>query len=165
MKVTMKTERLLAVYRMLSAARCNKMDDADKIRIWKIQRSMKPVAVKFEEDVRSANETLRPDGFDELLEKARRIEDAEKSEFGEIGTPEREREFVDMLTAKNPNYAAFQRKRREYVSLCNVAVKDYAEKEVQIEFDKLSEEAFAKFVSSNDWTLDQISTVADYICE
>lgn len=165
MKKTLKTEHLLVIYRLLSAAKCSKMENADKIKVWKIQRAVKPFATKFEDDVKSANENLRPEGFAEVLEKAKRIEDAEKEDFGPIDSQQREREFVDMLTSKSKDYADFQRMRSDYVNLCNTAVKEFAEKEATVEYDPLSEDAFAKFVGSNDWTLEQISTIADFVCE
>ena len=43
------------------------------------------------------------------------------------------------------------------------AVKEFADAEVELEFDALSEDAFAKLMASNDWKVDQVMTVADLI--
>ena len=45
------------------------------------------------------------------------------------------------------------------------AVKEFADAEVELEFDALSEDAFAKLMASNDWTMQQIGFLADNICQ
>ena len=44
-------------------------------------------------------------------------------------------------------------------------MKEEAEKEVELTFDKLSEEAFSKLVASNDWTCGQIMALSDAVAE
>lgn len=162
MKQEIKTEKLLVAYRILSAAKCSKMEDADKIKVWKIQRAMKPVAEQFDDDIRTAGETLKPEGYDDALQKALTLEQKEKKAFGEL-TQRNEREFVAMLSEKNEDYSKFQQMHTKYRKLVDDAVKEYADKEATLEYEPLSEDAFAAFVSSNDWTLEKISLIADYI--
>lgn len=165
MKKTIKTETLLALYRLLSAAKCNKMDDADKIKVWKIQRAMKPVAEQFDDDVKSSGEKLRPEGFDEALQMAQKVEQDARKDFGDIDTPQREREFVEMLISENKEYAKFQEQNRNYVKVCNDAVREFADKDVELDYEPLTEDALSKLISSNDWTLGQVSFIADYVCQ
>ena len=47
----------------------------------------------------------------------------------------------------------------------NDAVKEYADNEVEIEFEPVSEEVFGKLMASNDWTVDQATTLGDFVCE
>ena len=62
MTTTLKTEKVLSAYQVLSTAKYGKLDDADKIKVWKIARQMKPVAEKFEDDSKSAAEAMKPEG-------------------------------------------------------------------------------------------------------
>lgn len=146
MSKTVRTNGILEAYNILSTAKYTKLDDADKIRVWKIARTMKPIAMQFDEDSKDAVERLKPEGFDERLQKAQDYErvtkdkDADASEL-EMGAAE---------------YNDFLRELRRYNSLVSEAVKEYAEKEVKLDFEPLTEDAFAKLMASNDWTIEQV---------
>ena len=43
--------------------------------------------------------------------------------------------------------------------------KEFAEKEISLEFDPISESAFNKLMNSNDWNFAQTVELADIICE
>ena len=73
-KVTLTTEKVLTAFNVLKGASYQKMTDDDKIKLWKIARSMKPIATKFEDDSKDAAEKLKPEGLDEQLEKAKEYE-------------------------------------------------------------------------------------------
>lgn len=44
---------------------------------------------------------------------------------------------------------------QNYNRLVADAVKEFADKEVEIEFEPLSEDAFGKLMASNEWTMEQ----------
>ena len=52
-----------------------------------------------------------------------------------------------------------------YNKLIAEAVKEYGEKEVKIEFEPLTEDAFAKLMSGNDWSIGVASEIGDLISE
>ena len=56
-----KTEQVLGAFNVLNTAKYAKMDDADKIKVWKIARALKPIATKFDEDSKDAAEKLKPE--------------------------------------------------------------------------------------------------------
>lgn len=151
-----KTEMLLAVFNVLNTAKYGKLDDADKIKVWKIARQMKPIATKFEEETKDAAEKMKPgEEFDEQLQKAQQYE-------VEIRKPDCNAEKLPMGAAE---YQAFITEFKNYQKLVSDAVKEYADKEVEIEFEPVSEEVFGKLMSSNDWTVDQTTTLGDFICQ
>ena len=151
-----KTEMLLAVFNVLNTAKYGKLDDQDKIKVWKIARMMKPIATKFEEETKDAAEKMKPgEEFDEQLQKAQQYE-------VEIRKPDCNAEKLPMGAAE---YQAFITEFKKYQKLVNDAVKEFADKEVEIEFEPVSEEVFGKLMSSNDWTVDQTTTLGDFICE
>ena len=75
MKKTVKTSEILSTFNVLSNAKYGKMEDSDKIKVWKICRKLKPIATKFDEDTKDAAEKMKPtEDFDERLSKAQQYE-------------------------------------------------------------------------------------------
>ena len=158
MKKTIKTSEILAAFNILNSAKYGSMEDADKIKVWKITRALKPIATKFDEDSKDAAEKMKPKyegGFDETLQKAQEYErmirdtnvDAKKLPMGAA------------------EYNAFIEKFKEYNKLVGKAVEDFANKEVTINIEPISEDAFGKLMASNDWTFGQTTALSEIICE
>ena len=155
MKQTIKTEKVLSAYRVLSTAKYTKMDDSDKIKVWKIARALKPVATKFDEDSKDASEKMKPDGFDENLQNAQEFERVTKDANAD----------ASKLKMGAAEYNVFIRELQKYNKLVGDAVKEFADKEVEVEFDKLTEEAFGKLMASNEWTMEQTLEIGMLIVE
>lgn len=150
MKTTIKTEKVLKVYQILNTTKYGKLDDADKVKVWKIARKLKPVATKFDEDSKDAAEKLKPyEGFEDDLQKAQ------------------EYERLKGVNAKMDidDYQKFIAAFKAYQELVGKAVKEYADVEVEVEFDTISEDAFSKLMASNEWTLDQAVEIGEFITE
>ena len=153
-KKTLKTSEILNIYNVLNSAKYTKMDDADKIKAWKICRKLKPIATKFDEDSKDAAEKMKPaDNFDEKFQKAREYERLTNEH----------KPAIDIMTTAE--YDEFIKTLKAYNKTVGDAVKEFAEKEVKIEFEPLTEEAFGKMISSNEWTMAQVTTLGDFICE
>ena len=153
MKKVLKTEKLMEAINILNAATYKKLDDADKVKLWKIARAMKPVAKQFEEDSKDAAEKLKPENLDTQLEKARDYE--AKKQNGD-----------DDLPMTDAEYQAFIREVwTPFNQLVAKAVREFADKEVEIDFEPLSEEAFGKLMASNDWTIQKADVIGNLIIE
>lgn len=151
-----KTQDALNVYRIISTAKYAKLDDADKIKVWKIARALKPIAVQFEEDSKDAAEKLKPtEDFNERLKSAQEYEMAVKDQNFDAST----------LKMGASEYQTFLKEFQNYNKLVQDAVKEFADKENKINFEKLSEEAFGKLMASNEWTMEQTMTLGDIVCE
>lgn len=150
-----KTSVILSVYNVLSKAKYGKMDDADKIKLWKIARALKPTAVQFEDDSKSAAEKFQPtEDFQERLQKAQEFERLRNTNDDMSKSPMGVAEYNDFL-----------KEFQEYNKLVNDAIKEYADKEVEVEFESLSEDAFAKLLASNEWTIEQTVEIGGFILE
>lgn len=157
MKKTIKTSDILNAYNVLKMAKYSAMEDADKIKAWKIARALKPIATKFDDDSKDAAEKLKPDikDFDELLPKAQEYEnllrtngDMSKSPIGAA------------------EYDAFIKEFKKYNELVGKAVEEFATKEVELSFEPLSEDAICKLMASNtDWKMSQVMAISDIVCE
>lgn len=151
--VKIKTEAVNAVWSILNAANYKKLDDNDKIKLWKIARVLKPIAKQYEDDSRDAAEKLKPDALDEMLEKARDYE--AKKQNGD-----------DVLPMTDAEYQAFIREVwTPFNQLVVKAVREFADKEVEIDFEPLSEDAFGKLMASNDWSVEKAMVVGDFLIE
>ena len=153
MTKTVKTEKVLGAYNVLNTAKYTKMDDADKIKVWKIARALKPVATKFDEDSKDAAEKLKPEGFDDNLQKAQEYERVTKDKDADASK-------LEMGAAE---YGEFIKKLKEMNKLVADALKEFADKEVDIDFEPISEDAFTKLMASNDWTMEQAVMIGELI--
>lgn len=150
--VTLKREKIVQVFRMLNNAKYQKLSDSDKVNVWKIVRTLRPIAQKCEEDISDAQIKLVPyEGFGMDLNKAKQYEKA-KSE-GIEDSPMTEEEYKKFQTAFN-----------SYSKLLTSALKDILDQEETIEFNALSEDSFGKLMASNDWTFKEVESL-DFIIQ
>ena len=157
MKKSIKTSTILAAFNIINAAKYTSMEDKDKINVWKIARALKPVANKFKEDTEDAAEKLKPEvkgGYDEMLMKAQEYVRMQEAKENMAKAPLAQKEFDE-----------FNKQYVDYQKLLIEALKEFSEKEVEIEFEPLSDEAFGKLMASNDWTMDQVMALSEIICE
>ena len=152
-KVTIKTEKALEVFNILKGASYQKLTDEDKVKVWKAYRALHPVATKFEDDSKDAAEKLKPEGLGEQLEKAKEFE--AKMKNGGTDLPMTEAEYLAFI---NGDWAKFNK-------LMAKAMKEFADAEVDLEFETINEEGFAKLMSSNDWKMEQVRIVSEFITD
>lgn len=143
------------LYELLSKSKYTKLEDLDKIKVWKIVKELKPIANKLEEDIKDAQKKFSEefDNFEENLSKAQEYERM-KQKNSEESLPMTENE-----------YNSFIQDYIKYNSLMSKAINEIYNESVDIKFEKLSEDAFGKLMSSNDWTMEQVSIIGDFICE
>ena len=150
MKQTIKTEKVMRVYNILNSTKYAKLDDANKVKVWKIARQLKPVATKFDEDSKDAAEKMKPyEGFEDDLQKAQEYE-----RLKGVNAKMDIDEYQKFIVALN-----------SYQELVSKAVKEFADAEVEVDFDLITEDAFSKLMASNEWTLDQAVEIGDFITE
>jgi len=151
-----KTEKVVSAYSVLSTAKYGKMDDSEKIKVWKIARALKPIATKFDEDMKDASEKMKPtDDFSDRLMKAQQYEAA-------IRKPDCDAQTLPMGAAE---YGQFIDEFKAYQKLVADAMKEYSDAEVEVDFEPLTEDAFGQLMASNEWTVDQALALGDIICQ
>ena len=62
-------------------------------------------------------------------------------------------------------YNSFIDDFKKYNKTVNDAVSEFAEKEIEFEFEPISEEAFGKLMASNEWNMDQVTKVSEFVLE
>lgn len=154
MKKKTNVENVAQVYDILNAAKYSKLNDGERIALWKITRVLKPFALKLKDDIQDAAQHMKPsDDFDQRLSIARQYEQAHRDG----------KEF-DKLS--NDDYDAFIQEWREYSKLVDTAVKEFADEEVEIDITPITEETLSRLMASNpDWNMGKTITVSDMIVE
>ena len=137
----MKVGDVVFAFRLLSGAKLSKMDDADKFKVIKATRAFRTTAKDFDEFLKDAQEKLKPENFEEMQESAKNMKDLSEEDKAKL----------------NAFFSDYQKK----IESC---IEEETKKEVETVFEKLSEDAFGKLVSSNDFTVNDIMALQDALC-
>lgn len=137
--MTKKTENVVAAYRAIiqNKAKVTKMEDSEKSAFLYAAHQLKKVAADFDDYAKSAQETLKPEGFDAIAAKSQANEPLTEEEAAELN--KYGKEVSDSLTAE-------------------------LEKEVELGFEPLTKEAFGRFVASNDLSINDMLVIEDALC-
>lgn len=144
----MKTINIVSAYRTINVAKLSKMEDADKYKVIKAIREMKPIAEQFDSFVSDARERLKPEDFDAMQKQA--VKWQEEGENTTLTMEERVR--------LNRYFEDYNKKVEE-------CVREESEKEHELKFCRLSEDAFCKFLGSNDWDVKTIVQLEGVLVE
>ena len=154
-KVNVKTEKVLAVYSLLNVAKLGALEDADKFKVIKILRVLKPVATSFDDFREDAVKKLKPEGYDEKILKWNECREKIQLGIKPEKYPMSGDEFVDMTYhVINPFNTALK----------NVTESE-AKKEVKLELEPITEDALLKLAGTNDWNVGQIDEVSELVCK
>lgn len=155
-KIKLTTEKVLEAFGIISTAKYGKMDDADKIKVWKIARKMKPVADKFADDRDDAAKKLLPtEDFEERRVKAQQYQ-------AMLGDKNADMTQAPMTPTE---FWKFVDESNGYNKLLEEALKDFGKNEVELEFEPISEDAFGKLMASNDWNMAQVVALDGIVTE
>lgn len=151
MKKSVSTQAIVDAYNVLKDAKFVKLDDGDKIKVWKISRTLKPIFNQFIESKEDATKTFFTEEVVQSYQKLKAYEDARQS--GSESLPMTEEEYkaaaLEFLKSK---------------AVTEKALAELLQKEVELEFEPITEQALAKLMDSNDWTLKEVELL-DFIVE
>ena len=137
----MKLGDMVFAFRLLNGAKLSKMDDVDKFKVIKATRAFRTTAKDFDEFLKDAQEKLKPENFEEMQESAKNMKDLSEEDKAKVNT----------------FFSDYQKK----IELC---IEEETKKDIETVFEKLSEDAFGKLVSSNDFTVNDIMVLQDALC-
>lgn len=145
MKKIFATKTVVSLFNVLNNLNYEKLDDESKIALWKTVRSLKPIATKYQEDSSSAIEKLRPS--DEEFQK-------NLNRFVEYENKLKRGESTEGVMTKEEYDKFFHDKLKPVNDLIEKALKEFADKEVEVEITPLSSESFDLLVVSNNMKFD-----------
>ena len=133
-----KVNDAVTAFRLINPAKLTKMETAERFAVILATRQLKKVDADFQDLLKEAQEKLKPEGFDRIVEKVQAKT--------ELTAPEQ-----DALNKYNQD-----------VSDC---VKGELDRDVELDFEPLGKEAMERFVDSNDFTIEQIIAIMDVMGE
>ena len=137
MEKVLKTSAIADAYKLIANAKYQKLSDDDKLKVWKIARLIKPIAVKYEEEARDAIKALVTPDFAQKFQKLQ--EYAKKKASGE----------QDSVMTKE-EYAKTAAEVLKTNHLMDEATNEL-DKDETLEFEPISEETLGYLMTSNDW--------------
>lgn len=140
MKVSVK--KIVDAYKLLGEAKVTKLEETDVIKILKVRKAMRVIAVDFDAFLKDAQDKFKPDGWEDVQNKVAQWQDeGEKTTLSED-----ERKSINKVLIA-------------YQTSIDKAIKDELNKEVEIEIEKLGEGSDVKLMSANDWTPNQLDMI------
>lgn len=143
-----KTSEIVSVYKLLGKAKLTKMESSDKFKVIKAMREMKPVADEWDSFLNTVDEKLKKENHEEIIEKAMKW-----NKEGEKTTLTNE-ERIEI----NTYLVNFEKEKQ-------ACIHEELNKNVVLDFSKISGSAFEKLVESNDWEVNEIIAVEELIKE
>ena len=144
----MKISTIIEVYKALKEAKLTKMESKEKFAVIRIMRAVKPVAEEWDAFLSTVDEKLRGEGHEEMVAK---IQQWQKEGEQTTLTEEERREV-------NAYIMRYNREREELLH-------SELAKEVEVKFEPLTEEAFERFLDSNDMTIEVLGLLSEAICK
>ena len=129
MKTTV--DKIVKAYAKLGDVKVTTLEDKEVMKVIRMRKAMRPVSEEFNAFLEDVKTKFKPEGFEDTVRKA-------QEEWGKMTNSER-------ITA-NELVTGYNRKVEE-------AAKDEAEKEVDIEFEPLSEDSLTKLMKENSLTV------------
>lgn len=136
MKTTVK--KITDAYTVLGKVKVTTLEDKEVMKVIKMRKAMRQTAEDYNAFLQDAQEKFKPENFDETIRKA-------EAEWKTM--TEQQRKDINQMVA-------------EYNKKVADAVKPEAEKEVDIEFEPLSEESLIKLIKENSLTVSEAEIIA-----
>lgn len=149
----MTTKQIVSAYNLINPAKLSKMDDADKFKTIKAIRVMKPIAETFEGLVKDAREKLKDENHEDMQERANKWNEKHGQTRQRLDIPAEDLKELEVINAYFHEYSV-------KVDKC---IEEEADQEHELSFDKLTEEAFGKFIASNDFDVKSIIELQDVL--
>lgn len=147
----MKTSDYLNVAELLKKAKVSKMEDKDKMKLIKAVRFIMKITKEYEELVNDTKERLKDERFDEMLSRAESFNEKRKDNKDSLTNEE-----LKELNELNSYFNGYNNE------ISNV-LKDEYEKEITADYERLSDDAFSKFIASNDFTVEEMCNLENVL--
>lgn len=129
MKTTV--DKIVKAYAKLGDVKVTTLEDKEVMKVIRMRKAMRPVSEEFNAFLEDVKSKFKPEGFEDTVRKAQ--EEWEKM------TDSEKRAANELVTGYNRKV--------------EVAVKEESEKEVEIEFETLSEDSLTKLMKENSMTV------------
>jgi len=151
MKKEISKKQAHDVYAIANSARLNSLKkNEDKTAVLKVLRELRTIAKAYGEDADDAREKLKPEGYDEMLQKAVAYEQELRS--GKMP-----------LAMTAADYQQFVATAGDYDAAVRAAMEPEGKKMVELEFDPLQPSVLEELMTANNWTVEQYFFLEDIL--
>lgn len=144
----MKTEQVVKIYQLINRSKLTKMEETGKFKVIKIMKALKPVATAYEDFQKDAQEKLKDDDFEKMSTM--------------MGKWQEEKENTTLTREERININTYFDK---YYKALNKCLQEEIEKENDFAYEKLNEKEMGHFLSSNDFTVEEMMLMEEYIVD
>lgn len=144
----MKTIDAVKAYKALQSATLTGVDYPDNMKILKAMRAFRPIAENYDKDLEEGRKAFQDSSFEEMREKAMQHTKAVQSGSKDGFLPAEE------IAELNRYFGAYEMS-------CNALNRELDEKEVSVNTEPISEEAFGKFSASNNFKGEDLLLLSD----
>lgn len=149
----MKVVEISNACELIKKSKLTKMDDKDKFLVIKAIRVLKPISVEYQDFIKDAQEKLKDEEYDANLKE---YQDIQKEHPG-LKLSEMTIEEIN----KAEKLAKYFNDSNKRFSDC---IEEEANKEKELTYEKISEDAFTKFIASNDFSVEEIVLLQEALC-
>ena len=142
MKCTVK--QIVEAYKLLDNTKSSTLDDTEKSKILKARKVMRPFVTEYEAFEKDCNEMHKYEDLEKDVELYNSVLNKSRQGKGNEVTEEEAKGWERVI---------------EYDQKIRNSLHEEEIKEVEIEFDKLSEGSDVKLMSANDWTPKQLDNL------
>lgn len=141
----MKKKEAIELYKVLNGCKLTGMVSSSKMTVLNNLRKLRPVSETYETDVKDAIEKMKPEGFDDLMKKAREHNDAVKAGGKPVMTGAELRDASTVIDGYNKDVNDF--------------VEKMLEEEVDINLERLDDPDLEKLLDANDIEASQLGVI------
>lgn len=132
----MKKKEAIELYKVLNGCKLTGMVSSSKMTVLNNLRKLRPVSETYETDVKDAIEKMKPEGFDDLMKKAREHNDAVNAGGKPVMTGAELRDASTVIDGYNKDVNDF--------------VEKMLDEEVDINLERLDDPDLEKLLDAND---------------
>lgn len=145
----MKKKEAIELYKVLNGCKLTGMASSSKMIVLNNLRKLRPISETYEADIKDAIEKFKPEGFDELVKKAREHNDSVSTGGKSIMSAEELKEVSSAIESYNKE------------------VNDFIEKIINedsgVEMEKLDTSNLEKLLDANDIEASQLAIIYTHI--
>ena len=145
----MKKKEAIEVYKVLNGCKLTGMVSSSKMTVLSNRRKLRPISEAYESDMKEALEKLKPEGFDDIIKKAREHNDSVNTGGKPIMPAEELKEASSIIEGYNKEVNDF--------------VEKLLDEDAGIELDKLDTPNLEKLLDANDIEASQLSIIYTHL--
>lgn len=145
----MKKKEAIELYKVLNGCKLTGMSSSSKMTVLSNLRKLRPVSEAYESDMKEALEKLKPEGFDDIIKKAREHNDSVNTGGKSIMSAEELKEASSII--------------EDYNKEVNDFVEKILDEDADVELEKLDTSNLEKLLDANDIEASQLAIIYTHL--